>query len=200
MAHSGYRNTWQVSALPRWVTFLRCRANPGDFPASAERCGPLFAPPTLGGVVPNGPAIMDLSSPPLKATRKLDRHFDDKVLPVDVTRISQDRNGKICQRRLTRDKRRSVYQSMLTSRRQLVQTGYPSDHRSLAVSRPNRPNGKTRMLRQPAPFMDWGSCAQRAPPAARTCFSSSVQLITARKRPPRVPRRSMMNRPSRVTS
>jgi len=69
------------------------------------------------------------------------------------------------------------------------------------VQFPDQPTEwRPRIPRQAAPFMDWASCAQRTPPAARTCFSSSVQLITARKRPPRVPRRSMMNRPSRVTS
>src|SRR6516162_1179491 len=69
------------------------------------------------------------------------------------------------------------------------------------VQFPDQPTEwRPRIPRQAAPFMDWASCAQRTPPAARTCFSSSVQLITARKRPPWVPRRSMMNRPSRVTS
>jgi len=80
----------------------------------------------------------------------------------------------------------------------------PHGHRGLhidCVQLPDQPTEwRPRIPRQAAPFMDWASCAQRAPPAARTCFSSSVQLITARKRPPRVPRRSMMNRPSRVTS
>jgi len=49
---------------------------------------------------------------------------------------------------------------------------------------------------------DWlvGRLAQRTPPAARICFNSSVQLMTARRLLPCVPRRNMMNRPSRVTS
>ena len=38
--------------------------------------------------------------------------------------------------------------------------------------------------------------AQRTPPAARICFSSSVQWTTARSLPPFGPRRSMMKRPS----
>ncbi len=41
---------------------------------------------------------------------------------------------------------------------------------------------------------------QRTPPAARICFSSSVQWMTTRRLLPCVPRRNIMNRPSRVTS
>ena len=38
------------------------------------------------------------------------------------------------------------------------------------------------------------------PPAARICFSSSVQLMTTRSLPPFEPRRIMMKRPSGMTS
>ena len=52
---------------------------------------------------------------------------------------------------------------------------------------------------------DWRANAraerrQRIPPAARICFSSSVQLMMTRSLPPLVPLRIMMNRPSGVTS
>ena len=60
-ATSGVHPT--VFSLPRW--------QPGDAPPSTMRRGSFSPPSSLGGVVSNGPATMDPSSPPLTQSKDL---------------------------------------------------------------------------------------------------------------------------------
>ncbi len=84
-------------------------------------------------------------------------------------------------------------------------------HRGLGAQTPHEPahrvrhhchrryRRRSRHSRSPG-FYTGSRSAQRAPPRARICFSSSVQLRTMRKWPPCASRRSSRKRPSGVTS
>src|SRR6516165_3804327 len=114
---------------------------------------------------------------------------DDAVQPrvvrlPDLTHAARPEGRQnLVRPKLITDSERHISDSVKFSRSNgglLLDDGYPEpDQRSPITSGwpTNRQMANHGCFGKRRRLMDWASCAQRTPPAARTCFSSSVQLI-----------------------
>lgn len=105
-ATSGVHPT--VFSLPRW--------QPGDAPPSTMRRGSFSPPSSLGGVVSNGPATMDPSSPPLTPRFVKHAHYHWLLRPrashsATFWQHTQNDRGAPAAERLTNQERRRIERS-----------------------------------------------------------------------------------------